>query len=158
VSLGDDAASGSFTTCPGEVVAEVGARPEGWLPRSIPIGAYAIFPGRPRRTQGWPVTIAAAKRHLDPHCLPASESQLAGVIDDFEYHDERNARPRNPEIDSFVAVHPRPAHRNLESKATREARDRRWGGGWGSKPLRASSMQGVQRRCCQAMGCAKNQT
>jgi hypothetical protein len=38
------------------------ALPEGWLPGSNLIGAHEIHQIRPRETQGWLATIAAAKR------------------------------------------------------------------------------------------------
>ena len=36
--------------------------------------------------------------------MPKSGYEPAGVIDDFEYHDERGTRKRNPEIDLYVAI------------------------------------------------------
>jgi predicted transcriptional regulator YdeE len=107
-SKGHSAESGIFTYFLGVVVTEIGVLPEGWLSLVIPVGKYAVFPIRPRYKAGWPVAIAAAKRHVYLHWLPASGFLPAGGIDDFEYHDERSLRRRGPEIDLYVAIRPRP--------------------------------------------------
>jgi predicted transcriptional regulator YdeE len=75
----------------------------------IPAIKYAIFPVRPRNRFGWGLAIANAKGYAYTVWLPASGYEPAGVIDDFEYHDERSTRKQNPEIDLYVAVKPRGA-------------------------------------------------
>ncbi len=107
-SKGHDAESGAFTYFLGEVVTEIGPLPEGRLALVIPVGTYAVFPIRPRHKAGWPVAIAAAKRHVYLHWLPTSDYLPSGEIDDFEYHDERSLRRRGPEIDLYVSIRPKP--------------------------------------------------
>jgi predicted transcriptional regulator YdeE len=44
------------------------------------------------------------KRYAYTVWLPNSGYELAGAIDDFEYHDERSTRKNDPEIDLYVAI------------------------------------------------------
>src|SRR5512134_3487489 len=60
---------------------------------------YAVFPIRPKNRFGWPVAIASSKRHIYATWLPNSIYTQAGMINDFEYHDERSTPKSNPEFD-----------------------------------------------------------
>jgi AraC family transcriptional regulator len=70
----------------------------------IPAITYAVFPVRPKNKRGWGMAIANAKGYAYTTWLPKSGYEPAGVIDDFEYHDERSTRERSPEIDLYVAI------------------------------------------------------
>jgi predicted transcriptional regulator YdeE len=104
VSRGYDAATGSMSYMMGEVVTKAEAVPEGMRAFEIPAIKYAVFPVRPKSAFGWGLAIANAKGYAYTRWLPASGYEPAGVIDDFEYHDERSTRKRNPEIDLYVAI------------------------------------------------------
>jgi AraC family transcriptional regulator len=78
--------------------------PEGMTAFEIPALTYAVFPVRPRNKAGWGMAIANAKGYAYTAWLPKSGYEPAGVIDDFEYHDERSTRERSPEIDLYVAI------------------------------------------------------
>jgi AraC family transcriptional regulator len=73
----------------------------------IPAITYAIFPVRPRNRLAWGMAIANAKGYAYTAWMPTSGYEPAGVIDDFEYHDERSRDPRRPAIDLYVAIKPR---------------------------------------------------
>jgi predicted transcriptional regulator YdeE len=50
------------------------------------------------------LAIGNVKRYAYTVWLPNSGYELAGTIDDFEYHDERSTRKNDPEIDLYVAI------------------------------------------------------
>jgi len=50
------------------------------------------------------MVIVDAKRYAYTVWLPDSGYEPAGTIDDFEYHDERSTRRKDPEIDLYVAI------------------------------------------------------
>ncbi|MGB7539682.1 MAG: hypothetical protein WBM17_14165 [Anaerolineales bacterium] len=50
------------------------------------------------------MAIANVKRYAYNIWLPQSGYEPSGVIDDFEYHDERGVRRSNPEIDLYIAI------------------------------------------------------
>ena len=77
---------------------------EGLVAFVIPAITYAVFPVRPKNQMGWAFAIPDAKRYAYTVWLPDSAYEAAGVIDDFEYHDERSTRKKNPEIDLYVAI------------------------------------------------------
>ncbi len=104
VSKGFNEEKGTFTYFMGDQVTTLEKVPEGLKAFEIPIGKYAVFPIRPKNRLGWPVAIASAKRHIYMTWLPNSIYTQAGVIDDFEYHDERSLRKPDPEIDLYVAI------------------------------------------------------
>ena len=103
VSKNFDPETGAMTYIMGDVVTEAGDT-EGLVGFVIPAITYAVFPVRPKNQMGWAFAIPDAKRYAYNVWLPNSRYQAARVIDDFEYHDERSARKRNPEIDLYVAV------------------------------------------------------
>ncbi len=107
VTWGHDEATGAMTYMMGDMVNSLEAVPEGLRGFTIPAIKYAIFPIRPRNRCGWPFAIADVKRYAYTVWLPRSGYEPAGVIDDFEYHDERSTRPKQPEVDLYVAVRPR---------------------------------------------------
>ena len=76
--------------------------PAGLASFAIPCLKYVVFPIRPKNRFGW--SIASAKKYIYNIWFPKSEYEPAGVIDDFEYHDERSACKNNPEIDLYVAI------------------------------------------------------
>jgi AraC family transcriptional regulator len=104
VSRGYDPATGAMTYMMGDVVTGAAEVPEGMSAFEIPAITYAVFPVRPKNKRGWGMAIANAKGYAYTVWLPKSGYEPAGVIDDFEYHDERSTRERNPEIDLYVAV------------------------------------------------------
>lgn len=107
VSRGYDPASGAMTYMMGDVVTSAAEVPEGMQALAIPAIKYAVFPVRPRNRFGWGLAIANAKGYAYVDWLPRSGYEPAGVIDDFELHDERSERKHNPEIDLYVAVKPK---------------------------------------------------
>jgi predicted transcriptional regulator YdeE len=107
VSRGYDPATGAMTYMMGEVVTSADEVPEGMSAFEIPAIRYAIFPVRPKNKAGWGMAIANAKGYAYTVWLPKSGYEPAGVIDDFEYHDERSRRERSPEIDLYVAIKPK---------------------------------------------------
>ena len=58
----------------------------------IPAITYAVFPVRPRNRLAWGPAIANAKGYAYTAWMPGSGYEPAGLIDDFEYHDERSTR------------------------------------------------------------------
>jgi predicted transcriptional regulator YdeE len=78
--------------------------PQGLRTFEIPAIKYAVFPIKPKNRFGWPFAIAEAKRYAYTIWLPKSGYQVAGVIDDFEYHDERSTRKKDPMADLYVAI------------------------------------------------------
>jgi predicted transcriptional regulator YdeE len=104
VSKDFDPSTGSFWYMVGDVVTGFDAVPRELEVFEIPAIKYAVFPVRPRNRFGWPIAIAGAKRYAFTEWLPDSGYEPAGVIDDFEYHDERSTRKRNPQIDLYVAI------------------------------------------------------
>jgi predicted transcriptional regulator YdeE len=106
LSDGYDASSGAFTYRMGDVVSRVGRMPPGLEAFEVPALTYAVFPVRPRNRFGWGIAIAAAKSYAYIRWMPTSGYRPAGIVDDFEYHDERSRRRRRPEIDLYVAVAP----------------------------------------------------
>ncbi|MFN2300071.1 MAG: GyrI-like domain-containing protein [Anaerolineales bacterium] len=108
VSTGFNPAVGSFTYTIGDVVNSMKDIPEGLIGFEIPAGRYAVFPVRPKNRFGWGPAIADAKQYAYGIWLPQSGYATGGVIDDFEYHDERSLRKRRPEIDLYVAIKEKP--------------------------------------------------
>ena len=104
VTWDHDPESGSMTYMMGDVVTSLKDVPQGLRPFEIPAIKYAIFPIRPKNRFGWPFAIAEAKRYAYTVWLPKSGYQTAGAIDDFEFHDERSARKKDPEADLYVAI------------------------------------------------------
>ncbi len=99
-----DQEAGTFSYIIGDVVTHVEETPTDLMTFEIPTIKHAIFPVRPKNRFGWGMAIANVKRYAYTVWLPNSEYEPAGIIDDFEYHDERSARKRNPEIDLYVAI------------------------------------------------------
>lgn len=104
VSQGFDKEKGTFSYIMGDVVTRLDQIPAGLIAFEIPAIKYAVFPVRPKNRFGWGLAIANTKRYAYNVWLPNSEYEPAGVIDDFEYHDERSIRKSNPEIDLYVAI------------------------------------------------------
>jgi predicted transcriptional regulator YdeE len=104
VSKDFDEASGTFWYIMGDVVTSLDKIPAGLMSFEIPAIKYVVFPVRPKNRWGWGMAIANTKRYAYTMWLPNSEYEPAGVIDDFEYHDERSVRRSDPEIDLYVAI------------------------------------------------------
>ena len=104
VSKGFDRETGAFSYVMGDVVTSLEKIPAGLVAFEIPAIKYAILPVQPKNRFGWGLAIANTKRYVYNVWLPNSEYEPAGVIDDFEYHDERSVRKSNPEIDLYVAI------------------------------------------------------
>jgi len=104
VSKGYDREKGAFHYFMGDVVTGEMPASNGLKGFEILAITYAVFPVRPRNRFGWGMAIANVKRHAYDVWLPNSDFEPAGVIDDFELHDERSERMQDPEIDLYVAV------------------------------------------------------
>ncbi len=104
VTWGHDPKSGTMTYMMGDVVTSLADVPQGLQTFEIPAIKYAIFSIRPKNRFGWPFAIADTKRYAYTVWLPKSGFEPAGVIDDFEYHDERATRRTAPEVDLYVAI------------------------------------------------------
>jgi predicted transcriptional regulator YdeE len=95
----------TFSYIMGDVVTSFEGVPADLIAFEVPAGTYAVFPVRPKNRWGWAIAIPDAKRYAYTVWLPDSEYEpAAGGVDDFEYHDERSTRKKNPEIDLYVAV------------------------------------------------------
>jgi len=97
-------ATGAFRYLVGDVVTSLEQVPAVMVGFEIPAATYAVFPVRPKNRIGWGLAIAAAKRYAFDDWLPRSPYRAGGAVNDFEYHDERCTRKRDPEIDLYVAV------------------------------------------------------
>ena len=97
----------TFTYIIGDVVTGFEGAPAGLIAFEIPALKYARFPIRPKNRFGWALAIASVKQHAYNVWLPNSDYQAAGTIDDFEYHDEKSTRKKNPQIDLYIAVRDR---------------------------------------------------
>lgn len=104
VSKDFDKENGTFSYFIGDCVTRIDNVPAGLRAFEIPSQMYAVFPIRPKNRLGWSIAISSAKRYIYSIWLPESKYELAGVIDDFEYHDERSVRKNKPEIDLYVAI------------------------------------------------------
>jgi len=104
VSRDFDRQSQTFRYMMGDVVTHIAAIPNGLETFTIPPGTYAVFPVRPKNKFGWGFAIGNAKRYAYNEWLPQFGYEPAGTIDDFEYHDTRSERDKNPEIDLYVAI------------------------------------------------------
>jgi predicted transcriptional regulator YdeE len=88
----------------GDVVTNIVEIPEGMISFEIPAIKYAVFPIRPKNRFAWGCAISKMKKNIYTEWLPNSNYEQAGQIDNFEYHDERSTRKKNPEIDLYVAI------------------------------------------------------
>ncbi len=104
VSKGFDKDKGTFSYFIGDSVTNIEQIPAGLTSFDIPCLKYAVFPIRPKNRFGWSIAITSAKRYIYNTWLLKTEYEPAGVIDDFEYYDERSVRKNNPEIDLYVAI------------------------------------------------------
>ena len=107
VSKGFDKETKTFWYMMGDVVTHVETIPKGLETFEIPPGTYAVFSVRPKNKLGWGFAIGDAKHYAYEEWLPQSGYEPTGTIDDFEYHDVRSERAKNPEIDLYVAVKPK---------------------------------------------------
>jgi AraC family transcriptional regulator len=106
VSRGYDALTGAMTYMMGDVVITAKDTPEGMLTFAIPAITYAIFPVRPRNRRSWGMAIANTKGYAYTAWMPKSGFEPAGVIDNFEYHDQRSKDAPRPAIHLYVAIQP----------------------------------------------------
>jgi predicted transcriptional regulator YdeE len=107
VSRDYDEKTGAFSYSLGDVVTDFEDLPPGLLAMEIPPAKYAVFTVRPRNRFGWGTAIGSTKRYAYETWLPGSEFEQGRIIDDFEYHDERSTRAKNPEIDLYICVRDR---------------------------------------------------
>ncbi|MBN1888575.1 MAG: effector binding domain-containing protein [Thermoflexales bacterium] len=103
VSKDFDAEKKTFTYIIGDVVTSLQDVPPGLIAFEIPPITYAVFPVRPKNSLGWGIGIPAVKQYAYTGWLPGSGYEAAGIVDDFEYHDERSVS-KNPEIDLYIAI------------------------------------------------------
>lgn len=94
----------TWTYIIGDVVTSFEEIPEGMISFEIPAIKYAVFLIRPKNRFAWGWAISKMKKYIYTEWLPKSNYEQAGLIDDFEYHDERSTRKKNPEIDLYVAI------------------------------------------------------
>ena len=104
VSKDFDENTKTFLYIIGDVVTSFDQVPAGLMSFEIPAIEYAVLPVRPKNRFGWGIAIGSVKEYVYSVWLPASEYEPAGIIGDFEYHDEKSTRKKNPEIDLCVAV------------------------------------------------------
>lgn len=57
---------------------------------------------RPKNKFTWGLAIKKTKDYVFESWIPKSKYELTGI--DFEYHDERSTRKKNPEIDLYFAI------------------------------------------------------
>jgi len=53
--------------------------------------------------KNWGYTIGKMKQYIYRKWLPSSEYTNTGIIDDFEYHDQRSIQ-KKPEIALYIAI------------------------------------------------------
>jgi predicted transcriptional regulator YdeE len=94
----------SWTYIIGDVVNKFSNIPNEFMTYEIPPIKYAVFTIQPKNRYVWAWTINQKKNYVYRQWLPKSEFEPAGIIDDFEYHDERIFRERDPEIDLYIAI------------------------------------------------------
>ena len=70
----------------------------------IPAIKYAVFTIRPKNQYLWAYTISQTKKFVYKKWMPQNGYEPAGIIDDFEWHDERSFREKGAEIDLYVAI------------------------------------------------------
>lgn len=104
VTWGHNERTGTMSYMMGDVVTRIETLPSYLQAFTIPASKYAVFPIRPKNRLGWPFAIGDAKRYIYTVWMPKSGYEPGGVLDDFEYHDERSTRRKDPEIDLYVAV------------------------------------------------------
>ncbi len=107
VTWGHNERTGTMSYMMGDVVTRIETLPSYLQAFTIPAIKYAVFPIRPKNRFGWPIAIGDAKRYIYTEWMPKSAFEPAGILDDFEYHDERSARRKDPEVDLYVAIKPR---------------------------------------------------
>lgn len=106
ISMDYDETTQVMTILLGDVVTRIENPPPELTPFEIPPGTYAVFRIRPKNRLGWPVALAVTKRFIYTEWLPKSGYQSAGRVNDFEYHDSRSERKKDPEIELFVSIAP----------------------------------------------------
>jgi predicted transcriptional regulator YdeE len=104
VSRGYDEEALTFTYAIGDVVTSFANLPSDLETLEIPAMTYAVVSVRPRSKFAWGFAIADVKRYVYRTWLPNSGYQQGRVIDDFEYHDERSTRKRQPQIDLYICL------------------------------------------------------
>ncbi len=112
VSRDYDEKTRAFSYSLGDVVTDFEELPPGLLALEIPPGKYAVFTVRPRNRFGWGIAIGSTKRYAYETWLPSSEFEQGRIVDDFEYHDERSTRAKDPEIDLYICIRDRGRPRN----------------------------------------------
>lgn len=95
--------TGIFEYIVGDVVTKIDSIPTGLQSYEIPSLTYAIFPIRPKSSIAWGITIGRMKRYIYTEWMPKSGYEPAGIIDDFELHDDRSLG-KHPEISLYVAI------------------------------------------------------
>jgi len=104
VSRNYDPKTGKFEYIIGDIVTSALEVPQELIAFEIPAITYAIFPIKPKAGFLWGYTIGQIKRYIYTEWLPNSHYAPAGIIDDFECHDERSLDKKSPRIDLFVAI------------------------------------------------------
>jgi predicted transcriptional regulator YdeE len=101
VSKDFDEEKKTFSYLIGDVVTSLEEIPQGLIPFEIPAIKYAVFPIRPKSEFAWGEAIANTKKYAYTEWLPNSKYELAKIIDDVEYHDERSLRRSNSRVTYF---------------------------------------------------------
>ena len=98
---------GSWDYLMGDVVTETAFVPEGLTSFEIPARKYARFILQPRSVLVWGIAMGLLKGYIYAEWLPNSRYEAdAGVIGDFEFHDERS-KGRKPSIELYVSIRDR---------------------------------------------------
>lgn len=103
VSRNYNTKTGIFEYIVGDVVTKTDSIPTGLQSYEIPSLTYAIFPIRPKSSVAWGMTIGRMKRYIYTKWMPKSGYEPAGIIDDFELHDDKSFG-KHPEISLYVAI------------------------------------------------------
>jgi AraC family transcriptional regulator len=104
VSKDFDKDAGTWNYIIGDMVSSFEGVPEDFETFEIPAIKYTVFTIRPKNQYLWGYTISQTKKFVYKKWLPQNGYEPAGIIDDFEYHDERSFQPKGAEIDLYVAI------------------------------------------------------
>jgi predicted transcriptional regulator YdeE len=104
VSKDFDKDNGTWKYIVGDMVTSFDGVPSEFETFEIPAIKYAVITVRPKNQYLWGFTISQTKKYLYKKWLPKSGYKPAGIIDDFEYHDEKSFREKDAEIDLYIAI------------------------------------------------------
>ncbi len=104
VSKDFDKDKGTWKYIIGDMVTSFDGVPSEFETYEIPAIKYAVITIRPKNKFLWGLTISQTKKYIYKKWMPEAGYRPAGIIDDFEYHDERSFREKGAEIDLYIAI------------------------------------------------------